>query len=147
MLPVFAAAVLSLTGPAIAQEPVWTHIAQGNGSVMFVLGGPETHAGVREVAMAIAPAPGRTRQGIPVGFYVLTGTVDCSAWTLRQESVQYFGTDAQLIDVEPAEGQSAAPIPPGTANAMAAEVKCRGRVAASSPVAQSQLVEAAAQFR
>lgn len=119
-------AALSIAAPVAAQEAQWTPYFFGDGNFYLVQGGSEVRSGSQQLAVATVPAPGRTSGGREIAYFVVSGSLDCTAWTMSVSSVEFFGLDGAPLDadrtVQPARALTA-----GSSIGLAAEVRCRGK--------------------
>jgi hypothetical protein len=137
------------THPVIAQETAWTPLSFSGEHVIFVLGGPETKDGSRQITLALVPPAGsQTFEGREVGFFLNFYTVDCTAWTSHHHTVQVFGADAAIFSQgDPEQPEQAIGSTGGTMD-LAAQLKCRADPpSVSGAVPQDRLIEAADALR
>lgn len=132
-------AALSIAAPVAAQEAQWTPYFFSDGSFYLVQGGSQVRSGSQPLAVATVPAPGRTSGGREVAYSVVSGSLDCTAWTMSVSSVEFFGLDGDPLEADRTI-QPARAITAGSSIGSAAEVRCRGKELTGTAMARDGIV-------
>lgn len=142
-------AALSIAAPAAAQDAQnaeWTPYFFGDGNFYLVQGGSQVRSGPQQLAVATVPAPGRTSGGREIAYYVVSGSLDCTAWTMSVSSVEFFGLDGAPLEADRTV-QPARAITAGSSIGLAAEVRCRGKELKGTAMTRDGIVSLARRSR
>jgi hypothetical protein len=140
-----ASATIGLT-PAQAQEAQWTPYFFSDGNFFFVQGGSQVRSGTQQLAVATVPPPGRTSGGREIAYYVVSGTLDCTGWTMSVSSTEFFGLDGSPLEADRTV-QPARAITAGSSIGLAADVRCRGKELKGTAITRDRIVLLAQESR
>jgi hypothetical protein len=116
--------VTFFSSPVAAQDATWTPLAFSGDNVVFVLGGPESREGSREISLAVVPSEDSLGFGDDIGYFVNFYAVNCSERTSRNHTVHVFGPDGNIVSQRNLD-HSADPVPAdGSAMDLAVRLKC-----------------------
>lgn len=140
--------VALMSSPVAAQDATWTPLAFSGDNVVFVLGGPETRSGIREISLAIVPSENSLGFGDDVGYFLNFYAVDCGAGTSRHHTVHVFGRDGNIVFQRSLDQPAEAVPTDGSAMDLAVRLKCLADPPSiTGGVDQSRLMEVAKALR
>lgn len=139
---------LMMIWPVTAQDTTWEPLAFSGDNVVFVLGGPETRDGDREVTLAVVPSDNSLVFGEEIGYFLNFYTVNCTERISRHHTVHVFGPDGNIVSQEHPDQPAQAVPNDASAMDLAVRLKCRSDPpSVSGAVVQSRLMEAAKMLR
>lgn len=144
------AAVLAMmvVAPVAAQDDIWTPLAFSGDDVVFVLGGPETRDGTREISLAIVPPVGFAGFGEEVGYVLNFYALNCAERTSRHHTMQVFGKDGNIVSTQSLDQPDEAVPFDGSAMDLAVRLKCfADPPSVTGGIEQSRLMETASALR
>lgn len=146
-LPV-ALMIVFFSSPVAAQDATWTPLSFSGDNVVFVLGGPETREGTREISLAVVPSEDSLGFGDDIGYFVNFYAVNCSERTSRNHTVHVFGPNGSIVYQRNLD-HSAEPVPAdGSAMDLAVRLKCfADPPSITGNVDQDRLIETANALR
>ena len=139
---------LMVTAPVAAQDTAWTPLAFSGDDVVFILGGPETRDGDREVTLAVVPSDNSLVFGDDIGYFLNFYSVNCAARTSRHHTVQVFGPDGNITSQQYPDQPPQAVPNDGSAMDLAVKLKCLADPpSVTGGVTQGRLIEVAKALR
>jgi len=89
--------IAMMSSPVAAQDESWAPLAFSGDNVIFVLGGPETRAGTREISLAVVPSEDSLGFDEEIGYFLNFYAVNCAGRTSRHHTVHVFGKDGNIV--------------------------------------------------
>lgn len=146
-LPVLLLGML-FASPVAAQDATWTPLAFSGDNLVFVLGGPESRDGIREISLAVVPSEASIGFGDDVGYFLNFYAVNCADRTSRHHTVHVFSKDGNIVSRQSLDQPAEAVASDGSAMDLAVRLKCvADPPAVTGGVDQSRLVETANSLR